>query len=75
VTGFASSLRKTTMPTMTLADFTQITECTVRNLERRLGKSRDQILADAEMALEPHRAIMDAVRSKVDGFRNGDGES
>jgi hypothetical protein len=63
------------MPTMTLADFTQITECAVRNLERRLGKGRDQILADAEMALEPHRAIMDAVRSKVDAFINGDGES
>lgn len=48
---------------LSLADFGKLTELTMRNLERRLGKSREQVLADCERQLEPHRHVMGAVKS------------
>lgn len=41
----------------------ELIELTICNLERRLGKTRAEILADSERQLEPHREVMADVRA------------
>ena len=53
---------------LTLDDFAkQIVEPMVQALEKKLGKSRKELLKQFDRELEPHRRLMEQVRREAGG--------
>jgi hypothetical protein len=51
---------------ITLEDYTQrIVEPTIQALEKRTGKTRQQLIREYEAALKPHRRVMAQVRKQA----------